>query len=60
MLQSSQVHHTPLLVLATSMPAEEADCLAVDVAPPPVQVAEWLSLIHIQHPWQVYTHKMLL
>lgn len=51
MLHSSPVPHTPLLVLATSLSsANDGDD---GTPPPPVQVAEWLSLIHIQHPWQV-------
>ena len=53
MLQSSRVPHSPLLVIAASMPSEEA---ATSRTHPPVQVANWLSLIHIQHPWQVTVH----
>lgn len=52
MLRSSHVPYTPLLVIAASMPSEEAVTSRI---PPPVHVANWLSLIHIQHPWQV-TH----
>ena len=51
MLHSSPVAHTPLLVLATSLSSQSAG--DEGTSPPPVQVAEWLSLIHIQHPWQV-------
>ena len=48
MLRSSSVDHTPLLVLAASLSSDE-----VDSHPPAVQIAQWLSLLHIQHPWQV-------
>ena len=53
MLQSSPVPHTPLLVLATS--CDDIDDGSIVTRPPPVQVADWLSLIQIQHPWQVRT-----
>ena len=50
MLRSSTLPHTPLLVLATSLSSDSA----APQTPPPIQVAEWLSLVHIHHPWQVY------
>ena len=54
MLQSSQYHHTPLLVLAAAPPSESNE--SSSKPHPPVQVAEWLNLIHLQHPWQVHTY----
>ena len=47
MLHSSHLHQSPLLVVAASLTSDIKDSL------PPVQIAEWLSLIHVQHPWQV-------
>lgn len=47
MLHSSAVPHTPLLVMATSLSSDSDNGVEA------VQIAEWLSLVHIQHPWQV-------
>lgn len=50
MLQSSPYHHTPLLVVGAAPSESQVPSPKLH---PPVQVAEWLGLVHIQHPWQV-------
>lgn len=50
MLQSSPYHHTPLLVVGAAPSEIQVPSPKLH---PPVQIAEWLGLVHIQHPWQV-------